>query len=1476
MKKNFFAAMLTFAIVLTSLSETAAYGAMIPDEDAFTGSEEAPIIDEDIDSFQDISSDGAGTAAGGGTITGFEPLDSDEIIMEYKLAIFSLIKKLPDTLNAYTDDNDECRRVKVSWECLDDYDTELTSYRFKAVPELKVRVGVSLPVINVSFTDDGRHGTGGIPIDMSMYMHSVPADRTKEDQIEADKVLPDLPVRFNSYEDGKLTPVKNQGKTGTCWVFTAIGCAEADLIHDNKADTSIDLSELHTAYYSSHTYKDPKGNLAGESLEYAGNEELKYLDSAGNGYKAAQSLINGLGPAAEEDIPFSLYRDTLTKEGQFPDRYARSFNKVQLKSLKAINVNDIDNVKTAIMEHGGVETIICAPGNEDVSHFSDTYDSYISKTKSVNHVVMLVGWDDDFSREKFPRYTPENDGAWLVRNSWGLDDYGMNGYFWMSYEDVSWNFGAQVLAYDMDADARDNCYAYSRFMLYLGGGKLSKYNNTHIFSQSYHVGCGETVKEVGFELYPADHTGCQIKITAEAPDSAQSTAMLNITEGGYYTTELSNPFEVTETNGADIKITLEIDGESYSIPWETASEGTTLVELAYRTEVQGGGAEIDGELHEEYDSRIRLFTDNTSVPVPSKSVVLDKNIVSLRHKEEAVISLDPLCTAYGGNASDIKWVTDRASVAQIKPSADKKSVTVTTGTKYSVTRICCYYKYNEEDGSYEDMAECEVKIIPYSISYTGITDDVIQPVPSARIYFPGDSGVGGLYTMFRPGYDHEGYYSGSTPSIRVSTAMLQEGKVTGDLTLYPKWTPRNLTIYYMQPEMDSSSDGKLIELGTVTADSFPMTLPDAGDLTGISGAYGWNLSPDGQDIIDTLTIDKAFTISGSKYSQNDSITLYPAYGILRLNDDSVEWAASTLTASGYKVSATIERVDADGNVLDVYTGIAADDISIEIAGEETIYTAGWVRNGKLIGSATKVEKAVAPGTRIEGVSIDHDTIAQNGLALKPGYAVSNLKVKVTPKGAVSGNVIWKSDNEEVAIVEASKDNGTGFIKITAGLKKTGTAIIRAFIDGNEVYRFPVEVYDPAGLIIVSEGTDIFPESSNKTIKKSFVYAGAPRNPEIAVYFNNTLLSKGKDYTVSYKDNVNISPEDKPATITVSSKNKAFKDQIISYYIIPLDISRDYDLATAEDLYYPYKSEITVKPVVTVTDSNGRAKSLKYGRDFVFRNTDDRKLSPAFLTPSPDGYSYFKTVTLKGIGNYTGERDITVTVAAKEAVNMNSVNAAKIPVQNATGGPLTPAPVLSYKKLPLTEGTDYTVSYINNIQAGTASAVITGKGKYVGRKTVAFKIKGIKLSKEMFGMSDIEYQVNLSADKVNSLIFSTLDSEDYYFDLSKDLKGKQTPYLQAGRYSLTVHGMGKYEGKQVLNFSVTAKPLERDWFETGSNPVKSLTKDGTRPYDSSDKLKLKTDYTVSYSGNKKTGNALAVIRGKGNYKGTIKIPYIVTE
>jgi len=105
---------------------------------------------------------------------------------------------------------------------------------------------------------------------------------------------------------------------------------------------------------------------------------------------------------------------------------------------------------------------LAAEEDEDAAHVpylnfsgekSEIYAHYTYEHVQANHAVTVVGWDDSFPVSAFREgYQPPENGAWIVKNSWG-EDWGKDGYFWLSYYDQSLS-GIESFEYVVDEDNR--------------------------------------------------------------------------------------------------------------------------------------------------------------------------------------------------------------------------------------------------------------------------------------------------------------------------------------------------------------------------------------------------------------------------------------------------------------------------------------------------------------------------------------------------------------------------------------------------------------------------------------------------------------------------------------------------------------------------------------------------------------------------------------------------------------------------------------------------------------------------------------------------------------------------------------------------------------------------------------------------------------------------------------------------------------
>ena len=214
-----------------------------------------------------------------------------------------------------------------------------------------------------------------------------------------------------------------------------------------------------------------------------------------------------------------------------------------------------------------------------------------------------------------------------------------------------------------------------------------------------------------------------------------------------------------------------------------------------------------------------------------------------------------------------------------------------------------------------------------------------------------------------------------------------------------------------------------------------------------------------------------------------------------------------------------------------------------------------------------------------------------------------------------------------------------------------------------------------------------------------VYTGSAIEPDVTVKDGKAPLYSDEVYEVTYSNNVNVGT----ATVTITGKGDYSGETAATFTIIPKAVTNDgITIAAIADQTYTGSA---IEPAVTVTDGE---KTLTLGTDYTIGYSANVNVGTA-------------TATITGMGNYSGSREATFTIAPKSMTNEGIT--VTIPSQTWTGNELTPVITVKDGQTVLTENTDYTVTAPSGpVQdSGNHAYTITGQGNYAGSKEATFTI-----------------------------------------------------------------------------------------------------------------------------------------------------------
>jgi C1A family cysteine protease len=378
-----------------------------------------------------------------------------------------------------------------------------------------------------------------------------------------------LPSKFNSCDLGTITSAKDQGYLSSCWAFGSTAALETACIklnlfdkkkincNDSDDDDRIDLSEANAIYNLSN----------GASI---GNEhDFTFGPYDGGNFHMILAYWSRFGATDER---LDRYCDAFDYSKQIPIFKSRSIDETE-SILPTLAVNDVsvlayspssyydvvdhrNDIKERILEHGSVFASMCY---EDACFTKKTAAYYDKFDYWPNHLVQVVGWDDEFPREAFFNSVdglPECNGAFLVKNSWGTD-WGDNGFFWVSFG-CPWFSELSACVTDVESISPSDVVYQDD---YLGLCDVFSLKKDKAICKVFDLK-SQREKLTSVSLYTLDNDVKVELYSAELDDDGMPMAFgkklkeVTFDDVGYHTIKLTRPVELTgERFGVIIKLT---------------------------------------------------------------------------------------------------------------------------------------------------------------------------------------------------------------------------------------------------------------------------------------------------------------------------------------------------------------------------------------------------------------------------------------------------------------------------------------------------------------------------------------------------------------------------------------------------------------------------------------------------------------------------------------------------------------------------------------------------------------------------------------------------------------------------------------------------------------------------------------------------------------------------------------------------------
>ncbi|MBQ8298477.1 MAG: InlB B-repeat-containing protein [Clostridia bacterium] len=595
-------------------------------------------------------------------------------------------------------------------------------------------------------------------------------------------------------------------------------------------------------------------------------------------------------------------------------------------------------------------------------------------------------------------------------------------------------------------------------------------------------------------------------------------------------------------------------------------------------------------------------------------------------------------------------------------------------------------------------------------------------------------------------------------------------------------------------------------------------------------------------------------LRGGKIKLNADVTLRAVWG-----------------ESFFKVSSNsgISQIDGANIIITVQKGLYTGNI--EVTSENAEIATGSESNGIL---------TIVPGTKV-GETIINVREDRTGFTEKITVIINKgirqLTLNETSKtfvfGDSSSQVGFSYRGKESATTVTSSNTSVATVNlngktITITPRNYGTSIVTLRIAEDDQY---LERTGEIAVTVSKKEIVVTPASNQKK-----VYDGTAVTPKLTYSYRGNVTGEIPGFSGVLEREIGVDVgkyEIKKGTLALAN-NGSF---IASNYTLTLSPIKVYFEITPKPITPP----VAVTPqAYDGTTKYGIANGTEYTRGGQYAQVNAGKYTAVATLTDTKNYMWSDT-------NNTTAKNLVWEITS---YNLTGGKIAVSPLASVTytGNEIRPIPTITFDgKTTLVSGTDYTLSYSNNVNVGTATITITGRGNYSGTITTTFQITKATMqvdASDYVGTFDnqnhtitvkptwpssgatIYYSTtalnssNYSSGKTSPIYYKNVGTNTiYYYIVNSNF------YDHSGSRKVTINP--KSIGTSITVTGVTNKDY------TGSAITQNVT---VKENEQNRNLVEGTDYTVSYSNNVNIGTntAAVIITGKGNFTGTKTVNFSI--